>query len=99
MILCTRQIILLLPNHNEHHKIEVEQFIAVKASAKADTVQLVDPEENNLNKVKAIEDDNEDEKDESLPVVENPDLVDKAKLKITETICDSVLSLSMMALY
>ena len=82
MILHTRQIILLLLNRNEHHEIKVEQFIAVKESAEASPEQLVDPEENNLNKVKAIEDDNEDDKDESLPVVENPDLVDKAKLKI-----------------
>ena len=88
------------PNHNEHGKVELEEFIAVKdeASAEADTVQLDDPEKNNLNKVKAIEDDNEDEKDESLPVVENPDLVDKAKLIDAETICDSVLPLAMIVL-
>ena len=89
------------PNHNEHGKVELEEFIAVKdeASAEADTAQLDDPEKNNLNKVKAIEDDNEDEKDESLPVVENPDLVDKAKLKIAGTQCDLVLSLGKLALY
>ena len=94
-----RIIILLLPNYNEHHKIEMEQFIAVKELAEASPEQLVDPEENNLNKVKAVEDDNEDEKDESLPVVEILDLVNKAKLKIAETICDSMLPLAMISLY
>ena len=77
----------------------MEQFIAVKERAKASPEQLVDPEENNLNKVKAIEDDNEDEKDESLPVVKNPVLVEKAKLTDAETHCDLVLPLAMLTLY
>ena len=70
-----------------------------EAPAEASAAYLVDPEKNNLNKVKAIIDDNEDEKDESLPVVENPDLVDKAKLIDAETQYDSVLPLAMIALY
>ena len=56
------------PNHNEHGKVELVQFIAVKveASAEANTAQLDGAKKNNLNNVKAIEDDNEDEKDARL---------------------------------
>ena len=70
----------------------------MKASAKANTMQLDDPEKNNLNKVKAIIDDNEDEKDESLPVVENPDLVNQLSEDCRDRF-DSVLSLAKMVLY
>jgi len=37
----------------------------VRVSVKVDTAELDGPEKNNHNKVKAIEDNNEDEKDES----------------------------------
>ena len=62
MILRTRQIYYLFPNHEEHSKVELEQFIAVNDKANGNAAQLDDPENNNLNKVKVLIDDNEDEK-------------------------------------
>ena len=47
-------------------------FIVVKDKADGNTVKLVDEENNNLDKVKVLIDDTQDEEDESLPEVENP---------------------------
>ena len=62
----------------------METFIAVKASAEADTAKLVDIENNNLDKVKALIDDKQDEEDESLPEVKNP-ISSEIAMKIEET--------------
>ena len=47
-------------------------------------MKLVDVENNNLDKVKALIDDKQDEEEESLPEVENPTSSEIAK-KIEET--------------
>ena len=62
----------------------METFIAVKDKAKGNAAKLVDIENNNLDKVKALIDDKQDEEDESLPEVENPISSEIAK-KIEET--------------
>ena len=59
-------------------------FIAVIDKAKGNVVKLVDEENNNLDKVKVLIDDKQDEEDESLPEVENPISSEIAK-KIEET--------------
>ena len=50
----------------------METFIAVIDKAEGNAAKLVDKENNNLDKVKVLIDDKQDEEDESLPEVENP---------------------------
>ena len=62
----------------------METFIAVKDKADGNTVKLADEENNNLDKVKVLIDDKQDEEDESLPEVENP-ISSEIAMKIEET--------------
>jgi len=61
-----------LPKLQGGHNIGVEMFIAVKDNADGTAVKLIYEENNNLDKVKVLKDDKENEEDESLPEVENP---------------------------
>ena len=60
-------------------------FIAVKDKSDGNAATSVDVENNNLEKVKALIDDKQDEEDESLPEDKNPISSEIAK-KIEETV-------------
>ena len=75
----------------------METFIAVKDKAEGNAAKLVDVENNNLDKVKALIDDKQDEEDESLPEVENP-ISSEIAMKIEETDVP-MLPLALIMLY